>query len=72
MAFVWLQCIHTAAVAYAVFSVVFIVIILFNFLCTHWKWPFMNIQALFEIAWVVCLLVCLLAFQSTPTADTVD
>ncbi len=65
VAFVWLQCIHVARIVYTVFSTAFIELIMFNLLFTHWEWPWMNLQALLEIVWVICLLICLLSFQST-------
>lgn len=73
VAFVWLQCMHTATVVYTALSAAFVSLIVFNYLITNWKWPWMNLQALLEMTWVICLLICLLAFQSTSivslTAD---
>jgi hypothetical protein len=69
VAFVWLQCIHIVRIVYIALSAAFVALIVFNFLVTHWKWPWMNLQALLEIAWVICLLISLLGFQSTSTVS---
>ena len=63
MAFVWLQCVQYARLVYTGVSVGFICLILFNVSCTGWVSPWMNVQALMEIVWVLCLLVCIVFFS---------
>jgi hypothetical protein len=66
VSFMWLQCAQTAATVYTSITAAFVILILFNLTYTHWLWPWMNVQAVAEIAWVVCLLLCIM---STCTAD---
>ena len=61
-AFVWLQCDSTARMVYMSVSVVFVLLILFNVSCTRWRWPWMDVQALLEIVWVLCLVGCMLVY----------
>ena len=62
--FVWLQCVPEARIAYTAISSFFVAVILFNFTCTRWKWPWMDVQAIVEIVWVISLLVCVIGFAA--------
>ena len=55
-AFAWLQWTRDCAAAYTRVSAAFVGLILFNCTVTRWRWPWMNVQAIAEIAWVTCLL----------------
>ena len=62
VAFVWMQCDATTQLVYTSVSIFFISVIIFNCIFTRWEWPWMDVQALVEIAWILCLLVCVVLF----------
>lgn len=62
VAFVWMQCDATTKIVYTSTSIFFISVIVFNCMFTKWQWPWMDVQALVEIAWIMCLLVCIILF----------
>ena len=62
IAFICLQCDNVTIAVYVFISTFFVCIILFNFTCMRWKWPWMDVQASVEIVWVLCLLVCVVLY----------
>ena len=61
MAFVWMQCSVSIQTTYTAVSAAFVLVILFNCTITRWDWPWMDVQALVEIVWILCLLTCVMA-----------
>ncbi len=62
VAFICMHGEYVTWVVYVTVSALFLFIILFNFMYTQWKWPWMDVQASVEIAWVLCLMVCIMLF----------
>lgn len=62
IAFIWMQCDATTIIVYTSISIFFISVIIFNCIFTRWEWPWMDVQASVEIAWILCLLVCIVLF----------
>jgi hypothetical protein len=62
IAFICLQCDSFTSAVYVFVSIIFLCVIIFNFTCMHWKWPWMDVQALVEILWALCLLICIVLY----------
>ncbi len=71
-AFAWLQWTRDYATAYTCVSAAFVGLIFVNYAVTKWQWPWMNIQAIAEIAWVTCLLICIIWGAPQAVIATVD
>jgi len=47
---------------YFMTTMLFIAVVLFNVTCTEWKSPWLTVQAVVEIAWVLVLAVCVITY----------